>query len=68
MPNSDHPLLEQIAKLRAEAKNLEKQKRKIIKQFAVERQLLEGRVETLVRSPTKWWTRGAARTAIDTAR
>jgi hypothetical protein len=48
MPNSDHPLLEQIGKLRAEAKVLDKQKRKAAKQFATEKQQLEARIETLV--------------------
>lgn len=48
MPNSDHPLLDQIGKLRAEVKALDKQTRKAAKQFAVEKQQLEARIETLV--------------------
>ena len=53
MPNSDHPLLEQVEKLRADAKNLDKQKRKAAKHFDVQRRILESRVETLVRKYTR---------------
>ncbi len=49
MPNSDHPLLEQVENLRADVKNLDKQKRKAAKYFDTQRRILESRVETLVR-------------------
>ena len=48
MPNSDHPLLEQIAKLRDEVKNLDKQKRKAAKQHALEKEVLDERIAELV--------------------
>jgi hypothetical protein len=48
MPNSDHPLLDQIANLRDELKYLDKQKRKAAKQHALEKEGFNERIAELV--------------------
>ena len=48
MPNSDHPLLDQIAKLRDELKSLDKQKRKAAKLHVLEKEEFEERIAELV--------------------
>jgi hypothetical protein len=51
LPNSDHPLLEQISKYREEVKNLDKQRRRAAKQFSLERENLQTRIADLVIFP-----------------
>ncbi len=48
MPNSDHPLLDQIAKLRDELKHVDKQKRKAAKLHVLEKEGFEERIAELV--------------------